>query len=60
MRRRFFLSEEASAELRNFTDVFLMENSYLEKLALEREPPLLLWHMVSNFHSMLHMSLESV
>jgi hypothetical protein len=55
-----FLSEEASAELCSLTDVFLMEHSYLEKLALEREPPLLLWHMVSKFHSMWHMALESV
>ena len=47
-----FLSEDASAELRNLTDVFLMENSYLEKLALERLPPLPLWHMVSKYHSM--------
>jgi hypothetical protein len=54
-----FLSEEAAAELRNPKDVFLMEKSYLEKLALERDPPLLLWHMVSKFHSMWHMALES-
>ena len=42
-----FLSEDASAELRNLTDVFLMENTYLEKMAFERVPPLLIWHMVS-------------
>ena len=54
-----FLSEDASAELRNLTDVFLMENTYLKKLALERVLPLLIWHMVSKFHSMWHVTLES-
>jgi hypothetical protein len=35
-----FLSTEASDELRQLVDIFLTEQTFLEQLALTRDPPL--------------------
>jgi hypothetical protein len=54
-----FMSPAASDELRELIDVMLVENAFLEKLAMERVPPLKLWHRVSKHHSVWHMGFES-
>jgi hypothetical protein len=54
-----FLSSAAPDELRQLIDIFLVENTFLEQLAMSRAPPLLLWHRVSKHHSVWHMGFES-